>query len=105
MGNDGNDRLWGGAGDDVLDGGLGDDRLEGGSGRDVFVIAARQGKDRIVDFTPGEDLVKFVSTGLGFDALKMHQDGSTTRVEFGEDTLLLEGLLPQQLGADDFLFI
>nr|WP_246044034.1 hypothetical protein [Ruegeria sediminis] len=46
-----------------------------------------------------------MSTGLGFDALKMHQDGSTTRVEFGEDTLLLEGLLPQQLGADDFLFI
>jgi Ca2+-binding RTX toxin-like protein len=45
-GDDGNDRLKGGAGDDVLFGGAGDDLLIGGSGRDLLVGGT--GADRIL---------------------------------------------------------
>jgi len=45
-GENGNDRLRGGAGDDILLGGDGDDALVGGSGRDLLIGGA--GADRIV---------------------------------------------------------
>ena len=45
-GDDGNDRLKGGAGDDVLFGGAGDDLLMGGGGRDLLVGGT--GSDRIL---------------------------------------------------------
>ena len=57
------DTLRGGAGDDTLLGGALMDRLVGGSGADVFVFAfvsesiAGSSRDRIVDFTPGEDKI------------------------------------------------
>lgn len=67
-GNDGNDSLYGGSGRDWLSGGDGDDelsgnagfdRLRGGEGSDRFVFAntpvAGEG-DRVLDFTPGEDI-------------------------------------------------
>jgi|GEM_PF-3144117 len=70
----GNDRLRGGAGDDTLRGGLGADRLTGGEGADTFTFAmlaapaafgfeagSGAGRDVVLDFTPGEDHLRFES--------------------------------------------
>ncbi|MHC2001689.1 calcium-binding protein [Methylobacterium sp. CM6241] len=57
LGGAGDDRLFGGAGDDILTGGAGTDVLRGDAGADTFVfdtLPAGQ-KDRIVDFSHGED--------------------------------------------------
>jgi hypothetical protein len=53
-GDDGNDRLKGGAGPDALFGGPGDDHINGGGGRDLAV--GGRGADRIVG-NDGEDLL------------------------------------------------
>jgi Ca2+-binding RTX toxin-like protein len=62
-GGEGNDRLQGGNGDDLLEGGLGRDTLRGGGGADVFRFtdiaetAVGSGRDRLRDFTQGEDTI------------------------------------------------
>ncbi|MCJ2128258.1 hypothetical protein [Methylobacterium sp. E-045] len=58
LGGAGDDRLFGGGGDDTLTGGAGTDVLRGDAGADTFVFAvvpAAGTKDRIVDFSHGED--------------------------------------------------
>lgn len=74
FGGDSNDQLFGGsqrdslngnAGNDRLSGGTDVDRLAGGAGDAIFVFVAFEefralsgsGRDLIVDFTPGEDLI------------------------------------------------
>ena len=60
IGRDGNDTLRGaqgdddllaGLGDDELQGGTGDDRLLGGEGSDIYLIAAGQGHDTLVELS------------------------------------------------------
>ncbi|MEM8754819.1 MAG: endonuclease/exonuclease/phosphatase family protein, partial [Pseudomonadota bacterium] len=66
LGTDGNDALVGGAGDDTLDGGAGSDAYRGNGGADVFVLGV-EGRDLVLDFTPGEDALDvsaFGATGL-----------------------------------------
>ncbi|MHC2088736.1 calcium-binding protein [Methylobacterium sp. CM6244] len=57
LGGAGDDRLFGGAGDDILTGGAGTDVMRGDAGADTFVFDTLPAgkKDRIVDFTHGED--------------------------------------------------
>ncbi|MCC0807851.1 calcium-binding protein [Methylobacterium sp. W2] len=58
LGGAGDDRLFGGDGADILTGGAGTDVLRGDAGADTFVfdvLAAPGEKDRIVDFSHGED--------------------------------------------------
>jgi hypothetical protein len=56
QGGDRDDVLHGSAGDDVIDGGGGDDVVSGGAGADTFVVdLTAGGRDRILDFTVGED--------------------------------------------------
>lgn len=84
FGQDGNDVLFGGKGDDVLDGGADDDVLIGGSGNDLimggagndfiagnagadslagqagedtFYFESGFGRDVVLDFRPGEDVI------------------------------------------------
>jgi hypothetical protein len=107
LGGGGRDRLLGGAGDDQLDGGKGRDRLEGGAGADVFVFARNHGRDRIRDFTPGEDLIDFSDLpgrGFGFGDLEISRRPAGTLIDTGAGHLLLEDLRPGQIDADDFLF-
>jgi Ca2+-binding RTX toxin-like protein len=64
-GGDGNDTLDGGAGVDTLVAGLGQDRLTGGADEDIFIFTSALDvgngptRDRITDFTPGQDLLFF----------------------------------------------
>ena len=87
FGNDGDDRMWGGAGNDTLYGGYGNDflmgeegddvligdggadTLAGGAGIDTFSYDSSSqsnqtdGYDTIVDFTSGQDKLKFYDIG------------------------------------------
>jgi Ca2+-binding RTX toxin-like protein len=56
----GSDALFGGAGADLLDGGLGFDRLFGGEGEDAFRFSTELGggnRDIVSDFVVGEDTI------------------------------------------------
>ncbi|HEV7268027.1 MAG TPA: calcium-binding protein [Falsiroseomonas sp.] len=62
----GNDNLIGGDGTDTLLGGAGRDALTGGTGADWFLFEnPTQGVDRIVDFTPGADLIAIEVAAFG----------------------------------------
>jgi len=65
-GSSGNDILYGFAGNDTFYGGTGKDLLIGGAGSDHFVYrASTEGLDRIVDFTPGSDVLDFSRSAFG----------------------------------------
>lgn len=112
----GRDTLAGDAGDDVLRGGDGDDRLAGGAGldlmhgdagRDFFVFSEGFGTDRVLDFTPRQDVLDFRGhAGIaGLDDLRLLALGAQTLITDGAGgRILLAGLNPDQIDAGDFLF-
>ena len=118
LGSPGNDALEGGAGADLIvggsgndriDGGPGNDTLRGGQGADVFVFRPGSGIDRIADFTPRLDRMD-LSSHPGFGgwaevqpALTAAQGGTLLDLG-GGDRVLLTGIDPASLTADDFLF-
>ncbi len=63
-GGKGKDHLKGGDGNDLLNGGAGRDNLKGDSGEDQFIFDkwGRSSKDKIADFTVGEDTIVFKSS-------------------------------------------
>ena len=79
IGGSGNDILFGGDGDDILQSGRGADILSGGAGADTFVYAygsfsetggdANEGRDIILDFTPGEDRIDLSGYAVAPDGL------------------------------------
>lgn len=87
--------LMGEAGDDTLDGHGGDDTLWGGAGSDVFVFST--GADTVMDFRQGWDRVR-----VDGDVAISEIDGSAL-LTLGDDTMLLVGIDPGDLTADDFL--
>lgn len=105
MGGSGRDRIAGGAGEDVLDGGAGNDWLKGGAGSDVFVLSA--GRDRVLDFAPGEDRLDLG----GVAGIKVFGDlrdaarerGGALVLDLDEGRLTLQGVALADLGADDVL--
>lgn len=106
-GNSGADTLDGGAGNDRLSGGTGNDSLTGGAGEDVFVFAQGLGRDRISDFTAGEDQINLLwmaGQGKGFADLNILQVEEGALVLTGSGRILLEDVLANSLSADDFLF-
>lgn len=107
----GNDTLDGGPGADTLIGGSGDDILLGGSGFDRFVFGAAFGKDRVNDFTPGQDQIQL---SIAFGLLDSNGDlvlnrgdggvqivGSDLLISLGNDQILVVG--QSQLHSNDFL--
>jgi len=54
----GSDVIAGGNGRDVIEGGAGDDVLSGGRGSDVFVFESGFGKDVVLDFQKGVDVLE-----------------------------------------------
>lgn len=57
IGGAGNDLLLGGAGNDFLAGNAGADSLAGQSGEDTFYFESGFGRDVVLDFRPGEDVI------------------------------------------------
>ena len=105
-GGSGADTLFGEAGADVLSGGGGADVLAGGADADRFVYTA--GRDRIADFTRGEDLIDLRAIdGLeSFADLAAHasRDGTDLVLAFGPgQNLRVEDIRFFQLDADDFI--
>lgn len=93
-GGEGNDRLEGGEGEDVLVGGAGNDRLIGELGADVFVYTLGDGRDRIDDFDPVNDLLDLTSWGLNsFSELDVMDGDNGAEISFnGSDQLILDGV-------------
>ena len=103
------DDFAGGTGDDTLEGGATDDTLTGGGGADTFVFSPGHGDDRITDFTADTDKIDLTAfTGItGLDDLIYWQSGGDTLIYLrfdGGGTIRLEGVLPDELDADDFVF-
>jgi Ca2+-binding RTX toxin-like protein len=64
LGRQGKDKLFGLEGDDFLNGGQGKDQLTGGEGADTFVFTKGSGKDTIMDFEVGLDVIQIAKGGL-----------------------------------------
>ena len=103
----GNDTLSGGKGNDTIYGGQGDDVMTGNQNNDQFVIEANSGDDRITDFSHSDKIVFDPSSGVdAFADLTIVASGShDSLISWGTgDSLLVEGMKPNQLGASDFIF-
>ncbi len=112
VGRGGADRLYGGAGADTLKGGGGNDVIEvgpgedvatGGAGADVFIIRPSADMATITDFQNGMDLIAFNSVD-DFADLSISGDGVDAFISAGSTTVVLEGVNPGQLAANDFIF-
>ena len=102
-GGQGKDTLVGGEGDDILSGGRGDDTLTGGAGADTFAQSFNTtGVDTITDFDPSEDTINLKGFGgiENVSRLSVTEVDGGTVISAGEgNTLLLEGVTPDQLGV------
>ena len=98
LGLEGDDSLFGGAGNDFIDGGLGNDSVRGDDGDDVFVLAAGNGTDFIVDFNRGNNLLG-LSSGISFADLSF----SGNDIILGDETLVtLNGFDAASLSESNF---
>ena len=106
-GGTGNDTLVGGAGDDTLGGGTGDDVLIGGAGSDTFIAElGKPGADTISDFNPSQDTIDLQGFGgiENISRLSVSEADGGTLLEIGTGgSLFIEGVTPDQLGAENLL--
>ena len=79
--------------------------MTGGQGHDDFVVESYSGRDTITDFSNQDTIVFNVPGVNGFGDLTFVSSGSDTLVTWGTlDSLLLQGVKPNQLNAHDFQF-
>jgi Ca2+-binding RTX toxin-like protein len=111
-GNASNNHLTGNTAANVLDGGAGNDTLTGGRGTDTFVFTDGFGHDVITDFHGGKargDVIH-LSLGEAFDTFAeviaaAHVVDGNTVLDFGsQGTITLEGVKPDLLTSDHFVF-
>ncbi len=121
----GNDQLFGDPGNDYLDGGAGFDRLNGGKGNDTLVdydggdrLTGGNGTDQfwvggalskaatvITDFKIGQDQIRVLRLGAGFENLIFKDNsGSTIVFDAGQAIAELHGVKVSRLKTDSFLF-
>ena len=107
LGGRGDDRLFGDDGDDVLVGDLGNDTLQGddfsgGAGRDVFVLAAGEGTDTIVDFEVGTDFIGLQVDYFSFEDLSISGTNDAS-ISLQDETLaIVQGVSSSSLNALSF---
>ena len=96
---EGNDLAFGGGGSDRLFGDEGNDILAGGAGQDSFVFESGFGKDVVLDFQPGTDVLSIEAhiNGLAISTaadLARHVSGDaiSSTITLGSDTIKLVGV-------------
>jgi uncharacterized protein len=106
QGEEGDDTLFGDDGADFLSGGRGLDMLTGGAGRDRFELRGGDGRDMVLDFVDGEDLIALSQLpGIrSFANLSVVQVGANTEVRAGADMLVLVGITASSITASDVVF-
>ncbi|MBT8154539.1 hypothetical protein KMP13_11640 [Epibacterium ulvae] len=104
----GHDLLEGQQGDDRLRGGTGNDTLRGGLGADVFIFDDSNGRDWVLDFTQGEDVLhlRFLRRegAQRLSDVGIHQNGVDLVLDIGTGQITLADQAGLQLEVDDFLF-
>ena len=104
-GEDGNDTIIGGTLADRITGDGGDDMITGGAGNDKFIFASGWGNDTITDFDNGRDRMDVAQAGItDISQLPISASGADTLVEFGADSILLQGVDVATVNAFDFRF-
>lgn len=87
----GNDEINGAKGDDILIDGSGNDVLTGGDNTDRFVLVADEQRDRITDFTPGEDTLDLSQWGVtDLSQIQISILPGSLELVFGTETLALD---------------
>lgn len=112
MGGDGNDVLDEGEGHGMLEGGRGDDVLVGGDGADAFMVSPDSGHDVVRDFVATGDAqgaydhIAFRDIDAADLTIEDTDRGVLVSwdVEGGDGSVLLEGVLKNQLRQSDFMF-
>jgi Ca2+-binding RTX toxin-like protein len=113
IGGAGDDRLFGGRDGDLIDGGTGNDTMFGGFDSDVFVFGLNHGADVIRDFDADAERIDVSAFAFGLadltitaagDGAVVTGVGAGVLVTSDEGSILLEGVVLGDIGADDFLF-
>lgn len=102
----GSDQIYGGTGDDRIHGGPGNDELWGGAGNDIFIFREKTGKDRIMDFTRGQDKIDLSAFStrtnpLDFNDISIQTTTAGVVVSINGIQVTLEG--QKSLNRDDFI--
>jgi Ca2+-binding RTX toxin-like protein len=104
-GGKGADILAGGSGNDTLSGGAGNDTLTGGAGTDTFYFESGFGRDVVLDFRPGDDVIAIkadingsgiTSTGQLADRISSDDTGAVINLG-GGDKIKLVGVSSEDL--------
>lgn len=96
------DTLIGGAGADVLDGGLGNDVLYGDGDGDTFIFRMGDGDDVVKGFDCDVDTLVFL--GVDVDDVTVEAWGAGTRIDYGEDSIVLSDTAFDSFDMDVFVF-
>ncbi|WP_339949285.1 hypothetical protein [uncultured Albimonas sp.] len=104
VGGGGRDHLFGGGGNDVLVGGKGNDRTTGGKGADAFRFKPGDGDRNVITDFGGRDKIKFVRGVDGFRELKIREKGDDVHVVYDGGKVILKGVEPDEIKANDFIF-
>lgn len=111
------DMINGSNGNDTINGGSGSDTMTGGTGNDTFVFSEFTSGDAdvITDWTNGEDVFRITASAINnapgtglqgkLDALNATQVGNDVQLEYGGNTILLQGASVSDLGIEDFVFV
>lgn len=108
-GGNGDDWIYGGLGVDALIGGAGSDVMFGGWGSDTFVFNKGFGRDTILDFTNGQDVLQFDrAVFASFAAVKAaaRMVGNDLVIDAGDGhSITLNGFKMSHFDATDVLLV
>lgn len=106
-GGPGSDSLDGGKGKDLIIGGAGSDLLKGGLGMDRFQFDGASGRDFILDWQDGFDVIIYTGGADEFSDLIIENTSAGALVHMGDPlftSVTLVDVDAAQLSASDFLF-
>jgi len=102
----GADRMIAGSGHDEISGGRGRDVIKAGGGRDVLRFERGDGRDTVLDWQEGKDLIRIETGAKGFRKLDIEEKGRHVVIDYGRegDSILLKRTDADELDSGDFLF-